>query len=190
MAVATFRAFLHERLRRAFTLANQLGWTAQYPTSLSPYGILKKGSHPLVLYQQAKVALKERTGAARVNSQSLLSMYWAVKWSWFAQVNALCNLSCKKSQQVSVSLQGQFLSRRCFTLCKNYQAKGMEDEKKVSLHCFSADQDIANLWKKCVFGHHITQTTGYSLLPDTFWLQASKNANSLSPTFHCKESKR
>ena len=26
-------------------------------------------------------------------------------------------------------------------------------EEKKSLHCFSADQKIASLWKKCVLGH-------------------------------------
>ena len=29
--------------------------------------------------------------------------YWAVQWSWFAQVNALCNLSCKKSQKITAA---------------------------------------------------------------------------------------
>ena len=28
----------------------------------------------------------------------------------------------------------------------------MEGEKKVSLHCFLADQKITNLWKKCILG--------------------------------------
>ena len=58
-------------------------------------------------------------------------------------------------------LPGRFLSRRCFTLCitvevepriakrckcqyccscKNDRGKGMEGGKKVSLHCFFADQ--------------------------------------------------
>ena len=81
-------------------------------------------------------------------------------------MNALCNLSRKKSQEVPASLLGQFLSRRCFTLCitikieprmvkqnkchhfcscKNYRVKGMKGGKKVSLHCFSADQKIASL---------------------------------------------
>ena len=40
-----------------------------------------------------------------------------VQWSWFAQVNALCNLSRKKSREVAASLPGQFLSRHYFTLC-------------------------------------------------------------------------
>ena len=43
--------------------------------------------------------------------------YWAVQWSWFAWVNALCNLSRKKSREVVTSLPGRFLSRHCFTLC-------------------------------------------------------------------------
>ena len=80
------------------------------------------------------------------------SCYWAVRWSWFAQVNVLCNLPRKKSQEVTASFLGWFLSRCCFTLCmevecrimkkykccscKNYWGKGMEGGKKVSLHCF------------------------------------------------------
>ena len=32
-------------------------------------------------------------------------------------MNALCNLSRKKSREVAASLPGRFLSRRCFTLC-------------------------------------------------------------------------
>ena len=41
--------------------------------------------------------------------------YWAVQWSWFAQGNALCNLSRKKSWEVAASLPGWFLSRCCFS---------------------------------------------------------------------------
>ena len=141
----------------------------------------------------------------------LSSQYWAVQWSWFAWVNALCNLSRKKSQEIAASLAGWFLSRRCFTLCitievepgiakqykchhrcscKNYRGKGMEGGKKVSLHCFLADQKIEILWKKCILGHPIARAASYCLLPDTFWLWAFKNAfkvgsvkfaNSLSP---------
>ena len=104
----------------------------------------------------------------------------------------------KKSREVAASLPGQFLSRRCFTLCitvevepriakqykchhccscKNYWGKGMEGGgKKVSLHCFLVDQKIACSWKKCVLGHLITQTTSYCMLPDAFWLWTSRNA--------------
>ena len=77
--------------------------------------------------------------------------YWAVQWSWFARVNAPCNLSRKKSREVTASLPDPFLSRRCFTLCitmeieprivkqyechhccscKNYRGKGMEGGEK------------------------------------------------------------
>ena len=82
---------------------------------------------------------------------------WAVQWSWFAWVNALCNLSCKKLQEIAASLPGRFQSRHCFTLCitmeveprivkqykchhccccKNYWGKGMEGGKKVSASLF------------------------------------------------------
>ena len=117
--------------------------------------------------------------------------YWALRWSWFAPVNALSNLLRKKSGKVAAWLLGRLLSRCCFTLCmttkaepkiakqykchqccscKNYRGKGMEGGKKVSLHCFLADQKIAISWKKCVLGHTIAQATSYCLLPDTFWL--------------------
>ena len=42
---------------------------------------------------------------------------WAVQSSWFAWVNALCNLSRKKLQEVAASLPGWFLSRCCSMLC-------------------------------------------------------------------------
>ena len=91
----------------------------------------------------------------KVSATSII--YWEVQWSWFARVNALCNLSRKMSREVAVSLLGQLLSRRCFTLCitmevepriakqykchhccscKNYRGKGMEGGGKVSLHRF------------------------------------------------------
>ena len=144
--------------------------------------------------------------------------YWAVQWSWFARVTDLCHLLCKKSQEVAASLPGQFLSRRCFTLCitmevepriakqykchhcyscKNFRGKGMEGGNKVSLRRFLADQKIASSWeKKCVLGHPTTRATSYCLLPNTFWLWASKNAfkvgtvkyaNSLSPPSFVKK---
>ena len=115
-------------------------------------------------------------------------------------MNAVCNLSRKKSREVEVSLPGRFLSRRCFMLCitmevepriakqykcqhccscKNYWGKGTEGGKKVSLRvcvCVFADQKIAISWKKCVLGHPIARATSYCLLPDTFRLRASKNA--------------
>ena len=147
----------------------------------------------------------------RANFTFIILIYWAVQWSWFARVNALCNLLCMKSRQVALSLLGWFLCRHCFTpwitmevehrivkqyychhccCCKNYRGKEMEGGKKVSLHRFSADQKIAISWKKCILGHPTARATSYCLLPDTFWLQASKNvfkvgsvkfANSLSP---------
>ena len=91
------------------------------------------------------------------NNGYWLVAYWAVQWSWFARVNALCNLSRKKSREVAASLPGRFLSRRCFTLCitmevepiiakqykchhccscKNYRGKEMEGGKEESLRRF------------------------------------------------------
>ena len=83
--------------------------------------------------------------------QQTAHLYWAVQWSGFAWVNALCNLLRKKSREVAASLTGRFVSRRCFMLCitvevepriakqykchhwcscKNYRGKGMEGGKK------------------------------------------------------------
>ena len=112
---------------------------------------------------------------------------------WFSEagllVNTLCNLLCKKSQEAAASLPGQFLSRRCFTLCitmevepriakqykfhyccscKKYRVKGMEGGNKVSLRRYFADQKIAFSWKKSTLGDSITRATSYCLLPDTF----------------------
>ena len=110
----------------------------------------------------------------------MLCEYWAIQWSWFAQVNALCNLSHKTSQEVSASLPGWFLSRLCFTLCitmevepriakqykchhccscKNYWGKGLESGKKVFCFCFLflADQKIVSSRGKCILGLPIGQ---------------------------------
>ena len=51
------------------------------------------------------------------------SMYWAIKRSWFARVNALCNLSRKQSREVAAQIPNRFLSRRCFTLCITVEAE-------------------------------------------------------------------
>ena len=109
------------------------------------------------------------------------------------------------------ALPGQFLSRRCFTLCitveveprivkqykcqyccscKNYCGKRMEGGKKCLCIVFWLTRRSRVCRKKSVLGHPIAQTTSYCLLPDTLWWRASKNAfkdgsvkftNSLSP---------
>ena len=116
------------------------------------------------------------------------------------------------------ALPGRFLSRRCFTLCitaeaepriakqykcqyccscKNYCGKWMEGGKKgvsASYFCWPEDREFVE--KKCVLGHPIARATSYCLLPDTFWVWASRNAfkvgsekveNSVT-VFHCEES--
>ena len=139
-------------------------------------------------------------------------IFWAVQWSWFARVKALCNLSDKKLQEVAASLLGWFLSRRCFTLCitmpvepritkqykcqhccscKNYRGTGMEGGKRRSVFAsFFGWPEDREFVKKMHFGASYSTSNKYCLLPDTFWLRASKNvfkvgslkfANSLSP---------
>ena len=99
--------------------------------------------------------------------------YWAVQWSWFARVNALCNLLRKKSREVAASLPGRFLSRRCFTLCitmevepriakqdkchhccscKNYQGKEMEGGKKSVFASFFGWPKDREFVEKMCFG--------------------------------------
>ena len=59
-------------------------------------------------------------------------------------MNALCNLSHKKSREVVASLPGRFQSRHCFTLCVT-----MEVEPRIAMqykcqHCCSCK----NYWGK------------------------------------------
>ena len=97
--------------------------------------------------------------------------YWVVQWSWFARMNALCNFLHKKLWEVTASLPGWFLSRRCFRLCitmevepiiakqykrypcyscKNCLGKGMEGEKKRSFALFFGwPEDREFLEKMC-----------------------------------------
>ena len=100
--------------------------------------------------------------------------YWAVQWSWFAQMNALCNLLCKKAREVAVSLLGWFLSRCCFMLYITMEAEPRIAKQYKCHHCvlhrFLADQKIASSWTKLVSGHPVARATSYCLLPDTFWL--------------------
>ena len=114
---------------------------------------------------------------------------WAVQRSWFARVNALCNLSRKMSREVAASRPGRFLSRRCFTLCmtmeveprmakqykchhccscKKYRGEGDGGWTKGSSCRFLADQKIAISWEKCFLGHPTERATSYCLLPDSF----------------------
>ena len=51
--------------------------------------------------------------------------------------------------EVETQTVKQYKCHHCCS-CKNYQGKGMEGGKKVSLHHFLAeDQKIASSWKKC-----------------------------------------
>ena len=121
--------------------------------------------------------------ADSVATYFLALAYWVVQWSWFARVNALCNLSCKKSREVAASLPDRFLSRHCFTLCitrevepriakqykcndscscKNYRAEGMEGGKKVSLCLFFGWSEDCEFVAKIHFG--ATYSTSNKLL--------------------------
>ena len=117
---------------------------------------------------------------------------WVVQWSWFAWVNALCNLSCKKSQEVAASFQGQFLSSHCFMLCITVEVEPRIAKQYKCQYCCSWKLTGERGWRveqKCLCiiflaeGHKFMEkmyfgawATSYCLLPDTFWLQASINA--------------
>ena len=84
----------------------------------------------------------------------LCSMYWAVQWSWFAWVNAFCNLSCKKLREVAASLPGWFLSRRCFMLCITMEVESRIAKQYKCHHCCSCKKTGERGWrveKKCLF---------------------------------------
>ena len=54
--------------------------------------------------------------------------------------------------EVEPRVAKQYKCHHCCS-CKNYQGKGMEGGKKVSLCHFLADQKTVSLWKNCVLGH-------------------------------------
>ena len=113
----------------------------------------------------------------RARTRSNAHLCWAVQWNWFAWVNAFCNLSRKKSREVTVSLPGRFLSRRCFTMCiameveprivkqykwhhccscKNYWGKQMEGGKSAFASFFGWPEDH-DFVEKCILGHEHEQ---------------------------------
>ena len=103
--------------------------------------------------------------------------YWAIQQSWFARVNSLCNLSCKKSQKVTAHFQADFwvgiASRKQYKCqyccsCKNYPGgwgKSVfasffcwpEDHKFVEKMRFGASHSTSN--KLLLIARHI-MTTG------------------------------
>ena len=120
-----------------------------------------------------------------------------------------------RAREFAASLPGRFLSRHCFTLCitmeveprieeqykchhccscKNYRGKGVEGgEKKCLCNVFRLTRRSRVRGEKIGGGGGGgggARATSYCLLPDTYWLRASKNvfkvgsvkfANSLSP---------
>ena len=107
-----------------------------------------------------------------------------------ARVNALCNLSGKKSREVAASLPGRFLSWRCFTLCitmeiepriakqyncqhccscKTYRGKGVEGGKKCLCVVFWLIRRSRVRGGGGGGGMRFgARATSYCLLPDTF----------------------
>ena len=80
--------------------------------------------------------------------------YRAVQWSWFARVNALCNLLRKKSWEVAASFPGRYLSRRYFTLCVTMEVEPRIAKQYKCQHCCSCKNYGEREWrvgKKSVF---------------------------------------
>ena len=127
-----------------------------------------------------------------------LFLYWAIQRSWFARVNALCNLWRKKSREVAAHFRADFwvgVASRCvwqwklkldceavqmailLQLQKLPWKKDGGWTKSVFASFFGlARRSRVSLGKKCVLGHPKARATSYCLFPDTFWLRASKNA--------------
>ena len=125
-------------------------------------------------------------------------------------MNALCNLSRKKSREVAASLPGRFLSRRCFTLCitmeveprnakrykchhccscKNYRGKGIKGGKN-GFASFLAGYKIAiswgekAFWASCSTSNKLLLVARHTLttgLKNFFKAGSVKFASSLSP---------
>ena len=129
--------------------------------------------------------------------------HWAVQWSWFARVNALCNPLRKTSWEVAASFLGNFwvgIVSHCVQQCVlNLELRGSTnattvavvkiergwrvDKKVFKLHQFLADQKIMSSWKICILGHPVAWPTIYCLLQDSFCLKVGsvKFTNLLSP---------
>ena len=68
-------------------------------------------------------------------------------------MNALCNVSRKKSREVAASLPGRFLSRRCFTLCIIMEVEPIIAKQHKCHHCRSSKNYHGKGWsveKKCL----------------------------------------
>ena len=125
-------------------------------------------------------------------------LYWAIQQSWFARVNALCNLSRKKSWEVAAYFWADFwvgVASRCVQQRKlNLELQSSTNANTVAVAKITVERGwrmgkkkclCVIFWlprrsqvhrKKCILGHPIARATSYCLFPDTEWLRASKNA--------------
>ena len=121
---------------------------------------------------------------------------WVVQWSWFARVNALRNISCKKSREVAASCLARFLSAGLLHIVYNngswtlnceavqmppllqlqkWLGKGDGGWGKKSLHQFLADRR-SRVHGKNAFWGILQREQQVIACCHTFWLRASKNA--------------
>ena len=78
------------------------------------------------------------------------------------------------TMEVEPRIAKQYKCHHCCS-CKNYRGKGMKGGKKVSASFFGWPEDHEFSVEKMRFGASYSKATSYCLLPDTFWLRASKN---------------
>ena len=51
---------------------------------------------------------QEEAKPEEIKSREVVLGYWAIQRTWFARVNALCNLSAKKSREVAAHFRADF----------------------------------------------------------------------------------
>ena len=95
----------HRRLgwERWLNGSNSVWWSETAPGQLCPISeaaMKRNKNHYALNYLQTHLKL--------LSEKTYLPSYWAIQRSWFARVNALCNLLWKKSREVAVPFQANF----------------------------------------------------------------------------------
>ena len=112
-------------------------------------------------------------------SLHLFPYYWVVHWSWFAWVNALCNLLRRKSWEVATPLPGRFVRRCCFTLCISMEVERRSSKVPLLLHLQKLPGKGDGEWKKSVFTSFIGQSEDNELMEKISFLPSYSTSNKL-----------
>ena len=100
-------------LRRQRQTSRQVGTDIQIDTSRQTYW--QTYTHGRQTDRQAGRQTDSQTDR-QAGRQTERLIYWAIQRSWFARVNALCNLSRKKSREVAAHFRADFwvgVASRC-----------------------------------------------------------------------------